>query len=97
VAAVKSAERPGIQLRGPERSEGLVSCNARVGRPSEIFGFESRMLCDARQHSWSDFFSIMKCKGEIRMPLASENPVRTPLSHHLPPQTEKRSQYDVSS
>jgi hypothetical protein len=39
-----SAAPAGIQLRGPELSEGLVSCNFRVGRPSEILGFESRML-----------------------------------------------------
>jgi hypothetical protein len=55
------------------------------------------MLGDAREHSRSELFPIMKCEGKVRIPLASENSVRAALSHHLPPQTEKRSKDDIGS
>jgi len=51
------------------------------------------MLTDAREHAWTDFFSIVKSKGVIWPASFREGAVRTFLPLDTPAAGEERFQY----
>ena len=50
----------------------------------QVVGPETRVLGDAREHLWADFFAIVKGEHDVSPTLTPEGTVRTRLPSNLP-------------
>ena len=43
-----------------------------TGRSSQIVGSQSGVLRNSGQHSWTDFFTVMKCEDKVEPAISSQ-------------------------